>query len=95
MPLKVIVIGGVAAGPKTAAKIMRLNPAAEVTLLERQGHYHVLQGVPPGLRSGQDPARRWLFTRPRHGRRCRRVAVRETPWASLNLYPHQVPDRLI
>ena len=35
MPLKVIVIGGVAAGPKTAAKIMRLNPAAEVTLLEK------------------------------------------------------------
>jgi NADPH-dependent 2,4-dienoyl-CoA reductase/sulfur reductase-like enzyme/rhodanese-related sulfurtransferase len=35
MPLKVVVIGGVAAGPKTAAKIMRLNPQAEVTLLER------------------------------------------------------------
>ncbi len=35
MPLKVIVIGGVAAGPKAAAKIMRLDPAAEVTLLEK------------------------------------------------------------
>ena len=35
MPLKVIVIGGVAAGPKTAAKITRLNPDAEVTLLEK------------------------------------------------------------
>ncbi len=35
MPLKVIVIGGVAAGPKTAAKIMRLNPESEVTLLEK------------------------------------------------------------
>lgn len=35
MSLKVIVIGGVAAGPKTAAKIMRLNPAAEVTILEK------------------------------------------------------------
>src|ERR1035437_3763138 len=35
MPLKVIVIGGVAAGPKAAAKIMRLNPEAEVTLLEK------------------------------------------------------------
>lgn len=33
--MKVIVIGGVAAGPKTAAKIMRLNPEAEVTLLEK------------------------------------------------------------
>ena len=35
MPLKVIVIGGVAAGPKAAAKIVRLNPEAEVTLLEK------------------------------------------------------------
>ena len=35
MPKKVIVIGGVAAGPKAAAKIMRLNPEAEVTLLEK------------------------------------------------------------
>ncbi len=35
MPLRVVVIGGVAAGPKTAAKIMRLDPQAEVTLLER------------------------------------------------------------
>jgi NADPH-dependent 2,4-dienoyl-CoA reductase/sulfur reductase-like enzyme/rhodanese-related sulfurtransferase len=35
MPLKVVVIGGVAAGPKAAAKIIRLNPEAEVTLLEK------------------------------------------------------------
>lgn len=35
MPLKVVVIGGVAAGPKAAAKIMRLNPEAEVTVLEK------------------------------------------------------------
>jgi NADPH-dependent 2,4-dienoyl-CoA reductase/sulfur reductase-like enzyme/rhodanese-related sulfurtransferase len=35
MPLKIVVIGGVAAGPKAAAKIMRLNPQAEVTLLEK------------------------------------------------------------
>ncbi len=35
MPLKVVVIGGVAAGPKVAAKIMRLNPEAEVTVLEK------------------------------------------------------------
>jgi NADPH-dependent 2,4-dienoyl-CoA reductase/sulfur reductase-like enzyme/rhodanese-related sulfurtransferase len=33
MSLKIIVIGGVAAGPKAAAKIVRLNPEAEVTLL--------------------------------------------------------------
>jgi len=35
MPLKVIVIGGVAAGPKAAAKIMRLRPEAEVTIVEK------------------------------------------------------------
>jgi NADPH-dependent 2,4-dienoyl-CoA reductase/sulfur reductase-like enzyme/rhodanese-related sulfurtransferase len=35
MALSVIVIGGVAAGPKVAAKIMRLNPEADVTLVER------------------------------------------------------------
>jgi NADPH-dependent 2,4-dienoyl-CoA reductase/sulfur reductase-like enzyme/rhodanese-related sulfurtransferase len=35
MPLKVVVIGGVAAGPKAAAKIMRLKPEAEVTLVEK------------------------------------------------------------
>jgi len=35
MSLKVIAIGGVAAGPKTAAKVMRLNPQAEVTIIEK------------------------------------------------------------
>jgi NADPH-dependent 2,4-dienoyl-CoA reductase/sulfur reductase-like enzyme/rhodanese-related sulfurtransferase len=34
-PLKVVVIGGVAAGPKVAARIMRLQPNAQVTLLEK------------------------------------------------------------
>ena len=33
--MKVIVIGGVAAGPKVAAKIIRLNPEADVTVLEK------------------------------------------------------------
>ena len=35
MSLKIIIIGGVAAGPKVAAKIMRLNPDADVTVLEK------------------------------------------------------------
>jgi NADPH-dependent 2,4-dienoyl-CoA reductase/sulfur reductase-like enzyme/rhodanese-related sulfurtransferase len=35
MSLKVVIIGGVAAGPKTAAKITRLAPEAQVTLLEK------------------------------------------------------------
>ena len=35
MSLKVVIIGGVAAGPKTAAKIVRQNPDAQVTVLEK------------------------------------------------------------
>jgi NADPH-dependent 2,4-dienoyl-CoA reductase/sulfur reductase-like enzyme/rhodanese-related sulfurtransferase len=33
--VKVVIIGGVAAGPKTAARLRRLNPDAEITLIER------------------------------------------------------------
>ena len=33
--LKVVVIGGVATGPKTAARLRRLNPQAEITIIER------------------------------------------------------------
>ena len=33
--MKVVIIGGVAAGPKTAARLRRLNPDAEITLIER------------------------------------------------------------
>jgi SAM-dependent methyltransferase len=33
--MKVLIIGGVAAGPKVAAKVMRLNPDAVVTVLEK------------------------------------------------------------
>jgi NADPH-dependent 2,4-dienoyl-CoA reductase/sulfur reductase-like enzyme/rhodanese-related sulfurtransferase len=34
-PKKVVVIGGVACGPKTAARIKRLNPEIEVTIIEK------------------------------------------------------------
>jgi len=34
-PLRVVVIGGVAAGPKIAAKVTRLRPDAEVTVVEK------------------------------------------------------------
>ena len=33
--LRVLVIGGVACGPKTAARLMRLMPEAEVTMIEK------------------------------------------------------------
>ena len=35
MVRKILIIGGVAAGPKAAARIMRLNPQAQVTVLEK------------------------------------------------------------
>ncbi len=35
MPKKVIVIGGVAAGPKSAARFRRLDPDAEITIIEQ------------------------------------------------------------
>ncbi|MFA5292108.1 MAG: FAD-dependent oxidoreductase [Phycisphaerae bacterium] len=34
-PMKVVIIGGVAAGPKVAAKVMRLDPDADVTIIEK------------------------------------------------------------
>lgn len=34
-PMKVVIIGGVAAGPKVASKIIRLMPNAEVTVVEK------------------------------------------------------------
>lgn len=34
-PLRIVVIGGVAAGPKAAARARRLDPAAEITVIER------------------------------------------------------------
>jgi NADPH-dependent 2,4-dienoyl-CoA reductase/sulfur reductase-like enzyme/rhodanese-related sulfurtransferase len=34
--MKVLIIGGVAAGPKTAARLRRLDPNAEITVIERQ-----------------------------------------------------------
>ena len=36
--MKIVIIGGVAAGPKVAAKVIRLNPKAEVTVVE-QGEF--------------------------------------------------------
>ena len=34
-PLKLLVIGGVAAGPKAAARARRLDPDAEITIIEK------------------------------------------------------------
>ena len=34
-PMKVVIVGGVAAGPKAASRIIRLRPDAEVTSIEK------------------------------------------------------------
>jgi hypothetical protein len=34
-PLRVVIVGGVAAGPKIASKVIRLCPEAEVTIVEK------------------------------------------------------------
>jgi len=33
--MKVIIVGGVAIGPKVAARLRRINPEAEITILEK------------------------------------------------------------
>ncbi|MBN2713460.1 MAG: FAD-dependent oxidoreductase [Planctomycetes bacterium] len=33
--MKIVIVGGVAAGPKVAARVMRINPEAEVTVVEK------------------------------------------------------------
>ena len=34
-PMEVVIVGGVAAGPEVASKIIRLMPNAEVTIVEK------------------------------------------------------------
>ena len=34
-PKKVVIIGGVACGPKTAARLRRLDPEADITLIDK------------------------------------------------------------
>ena len=36
MPRNILIIGGVATGPKTAARLRRLDPEADITVIERQ-----------------------------------------------------------
>jgi NADPH-dependent 2,4-dienoyl-CoA reductase/sulfur reductase-like enzyme len=33
--MKIVIIGGVAAGPKTASRIMRMSPDADITIIEK------------------------------------------------------------
>lgn len=64
MPLRVVVIGGVAAGPKVAAKIMRLNPDAEVTVLEKGAFLSYAGCGLPYYVSGQVKEQKELMSTP-------------------------------
>ena len=45
--MKVLVIGGVAAGTKAAAKLKRLNPDSQVTILTKSGIFPMRAAVCP------------------------------------------------
>ena len=38
MPLRVVIVGGVAGGMSTATRLRRLDADASITVLERSGH---------------------------------------------------------
>jgi NADPH-dependent 2,4-dienoyl-CoA reductase/sulfur reductase-like enzyme len=62
--LKIVVVGGVAAGPKAAARARRLDPQAEITVLEG-GEYISYSGCGlPFLISGEVPEVKSLLSTP-------------------------------
>jgi NADPH-dependent 2,4-dienoyl-CoA reductase/sulfur reductase-like enzyme len=56
--MKVVIIGGVAAGPKVASRIIRLVPDAEVTIVEK-GKLLSYAGCGLPLRTSMRPAIAW------------------------------------
>ncbi len=61
---RIVIIGGVAAGPKTAARVKRLNPDAEITIIEK-GEYISYAGCGlPFHISGQVEDYKELMTTP-------------------------------
>jgi NADPH-dependent 2,4-dienoyl-CoA reductase/sulfur reductase-like enzyme/rhodanese-related sulfurtransferase len=62
--LKIVIVGGVAAGPKAAARARRLDPQAEITVLEK-GDYISYSGCGlPFLISGEVPEVKSLLSTP-------------------------------
>lgn len=62
--MKVLIIGGVAAGPKTASKIMRMTPDAEVTIIERGAFLSYAGCGLPYYVSGEVKEQKDLLTTP-------------------------------
>jgi NADPH-dependent 2,4-dienoyl-CoA reductase/sulfur reductase-like enzyme/rhodanese-related sulfurtransferase len=54
-PLKIVIVGGVAAGPKAAARARRLDPQAAITILEKGDYISYAACGLPFLISGEIP----------------------------------------
>jgi NADPH-dependent 2,4-dienoyl-CoA reductase/sulfur reductase-like enzyme/rhodanese-related sulfurtransferase len=61
---KIVVVGGVAAGPKAAARARRLDPRAEITILERGEYTSYSACGLPYLISGETPDLKALLATP-------------------------------
>lgn len=53
--LRVVIIGGVACGPKTASRLKRLLPDTDITMVERGGWFHMVLAVCPIMSKGCVP----------------------------------------
>ena len=62
--LKIVVVGGVAAGPKAAARARRLDPRAEITILERGDYISYSACGLPYLISGEVPELKSILATP-------------------------------
>jgi NADPH-dependent 2,4-dienoyl-CoA reductase/sulfur reductase-like enzyme/rhodanese-related sulfurtransferase len=63
-PLKIVIVGGVAAGPKAAARARRLDPQARITILEKGDYISYSACGLPFLISGEIPDVRHLLASP-------------------------------
>jgi NADPH-dependent 2,4-dienoyl-CoA reductase/sulfur reductase-like enzyme/rhodanese-related sulfurtransferase len=63
-PLKIVIVGGVAAGPKAAARARRLDPHASITILEKGEYISYSACGLPFLISGEIPDVKHLLASP-------------------------------
>ena len=56
--MKVVIVGGVAAGPKAAAKIIRMKPDTDVTIIEKGCSSHTPDAVFPTMYPGKSKNRK-------------------------------------
>jgi NADPH-dependent 2,4-dienoyl-CoA reductase/sulfur reductase-like enzyme/rhodanese-related sulfurtransferase len=63
-PLKIVIVGGVAAGPKAAARARRLDPQASITILEKGDYISYSACGLPFLISGEIPDVKHLLASP-------------------------------